>query len=70
MLTNSLKIQETLKLRVIKNIDSRLESNILKNGIKDPLILRKDNILVDGLQRYMIAVKHSIEDVPVVHING
>lgn len=39
---------------------NQLESNILKDGIRDPLILWND-ILIDGHNRYAIALKHEIE---------
>jgi site-specific DNA-methyltransferase (adenine-specific) len=38
----------------------QLEANILKDGIRDPLILWND-ILIDGHNRYSIAMKHEIK---------
>ena len=39
---------------------NQLEANILKDGIRDPLILWND-ILIDGHNRYSIAMKHEIK---------
>lgn len=42
----------------------RLENNILKEGIRDPLILWKSNnhyVLIDGHNRYSIAQKHELD---------
>lgn len=42
----------------------RLENNILKEGIRDPLILWKNNdhyVLIDGHNRYSIAQKHELK---------
>jgi len=42
----------------------RLENNILQEGIRDPLILWKNNdhyVLIDGHNRYAIAQKHGLD---------
>ncbi|WP_338794268.1 ParB N-terminal domain-containing protein [Bernardetia sp. MNP-M8] len=42
----------------------RLETNILQEGIRDPLILWKNNdhyVLIDGHNRYAIAQKHGLD---------
>ena len=38
----------------------QLEKNILKDGIRDPLVLW-NNYLIDGHNRYQIAFKHGLE---------
>ena len=38
----------------------QLEENILKDGIRDPLVLW-NGYLIDGHNRYQIAFKHSLE---------
>ncbi|MDR2572203.1 MAG: hypothetical protein LBD23_18160, partial [Oscillospiraceae bacterium] len=38
---------------------SDLEADILKNGIRDPLVLWGD-ILIDGYNRHSIAIKHDL----------
>ena len=42
-----------------KDTFALLEENILENGIRDPIVLW-DNVIIDGHNRYNIAVKHGI----------
>jgi len=42
-----------------KNTYAHLEENLLENGIRDPIVVWED-IIIDGHNRYSIAMKHEI----------
>jgi len=42
-----------------KNTYALLEENILENGIRDPIVIW-ENIIIDGHNRYEVAMKHNI----------
>lgn len=70
------KIQMQIKLneeyrnlvpRLPKEDYKRLEKSIIKEGVRDPLIVNKDGIILDGYTRYEIAEKHNKKlKVPIV----
>jgi hypothetical protein len=64
-LKNSIKIDEDLRNFIpvlTENEKSQLETNILAEGVREPLIIwEEENILVDGHNRYEIAQKHKID---------
>ena len=61
--------EEFAKTKVKKEKMNDRRKYIEVNGMLDkPLILNKDNILVDGYSRYIIAKKFHLGDVPVKYI--
>lgn len=58
-------IDETIKNRLFKLREDelkQLEENILKEGLREPIVLWKDhNIIIDGHHRYEICKKHKIK---------
>jgi hypothetical protein len=61
---NNIKIDDSFR-QLIPNMSEeqrqQLENNILQEGIREPLIIWKEqNILIDGHNRYEIAQKHQI----------
>jgi len=62
-MTQILKINDKFKKHLFPLSTSEfetLENNILTEGIKDPIIIWGDNYIIDGHNRYEIAIKHKL----------
>jgi len=47
-----------------------LEQDILENGIRQPLLITEDGLILNGWRRYRIAKKLGLKSVPVVVFHG
>lgn len=48
--------------------DKRLEGSIRRQGIKNPIIVDSDCVIIDGYRRYAIALRLGLKNMKVIQI--